>query len=132
MGPLHHVGVIMRNERALNDHLSLMGLEEDYRGYVEAWDALCVFTKAAAGASPVEFVIAGGGSLKAFNRGLGGVHHLAYRVDDLDRAMRALDERGARCLQPFGIKGAGPFLCGFIDPIYTGNALIELVQEVAP
>lgn len=132
MGPLHHVGVIMRNERALNDHMSLMGLEEDYRGYVEAWDALCVFTKAKAGGCPVEFVIAGGGSLKAFNRGLGGVHHLAYRVEDLDAAKDDLAQRGARFIEPFGIKGAGPFLCGFIDPIFTGNALVELVQEIAP
>jgi len=122
----------MRNERLLASHMRLLGLEEDYRGYVEAWDALCVFTKAKGGGSPVEFVIAGGGPLKAFNRGLGGVHHVAYKVDDLEAAMQDLIGRGAKFIEPNKVKGAGPFLCSFIDPVFTGNARVELVQELAP
>jgi hypothetical protein len=36
-----------------------------------------------------------------------------------------------RFVAPGLVKGAGPFLCAFIEPAYTGNALVELV-EVLP
>ena len=52
MRPVHHIGIVLRNERAMQQFMSTMALEEDYRGTVPEWNALCVFTKAAPGSSP--------------------------------------------------------------------------------
>jgi methylmalonyl-CoA/ethylmalonyl-CoA epimerase len=131
MRALHHVGIVLRNERAMQQFMKAMELEEDYRGTVPEWNALCVFTKAIPGASPIEFVIAEEGPLKAFNKGLGGVHHVALTVPDLRAAIAEHEAQGMRLVAPGIVKGAGSFLCAFIEPAYTGNALIELV-EVLP
>ena len=54
--PLHHVGIVQMSEEDVRAMMDLMGLEGDYRGYVERWSALCIFTKATSG-SPIEFVV---------------------------------------------------------------------------
>ena len=121
----------MRNERAVRGFMELLGFEEAYRGYVAAWQALCIFTRAAPGTTPIEFVIAEGGPLKEFNKGVGGVHHVAVRVPDLEAATAKLAAKGVEMLSKTPVKGAGPFLCNFIAPVYTQGAVIELV-EVLP
>ncbi len=131
MRPLHHVGIIMRNERMMQQFMRLMGLSEDYRGYVPQWHALCIFARPVPGASPIEFVIADDGPLKSFNKGVGGVHHVAFEVPDLRAAMAEHVAEGLRFLSPEPVRGAGRLLCNFIEPAYTGNALVELV-EVLP
>lgn len=130
MGPLHHVGVVMRNERMMRQFMNLMGLTEEHRGYVAEWHALCVFARAASDASFIECVIADDGPLKAFNKGVGGVHHLAFEVPDLRAAMRGQIAQGVRFLAAEPVRGAGDFICNFIEPAYTGNALIELVEVI--
>ena len=76
---LHHVGIVQPSEEDVLALMALLGLEEDYRGFVPQWSALCIFTKAAGG-SPIEFVIPDGGPLERFNKGAGGLHHIALQV----------------------------------------------------
>ena len=125
--PLHHVGIVQPSEEDVASLMALMGLEEDYRGFVPQWSALCIFAKASRG-SQVEFVVPRGGPLERFNKGAGGVHHVAFEVADLAAAMRDYEAKGMKFLEPAPIKGAGPFLCNFLSPIYTRGALVELVQ----
>ena len=59
-----------------------------------------------------------------------GYHHLALRVEDIDRSLRELSTRG------FAALGAPietmPGLCEvFLDPSTTGGLLIQLVQRAA-
>lgn len=129
---LHHVGIVMASERAAAAFMDLLGLSELYRGYVPEWQALCIFAAGPAGGTPLEFVIAEGGPLKDFNKGVGGVHHVALAVPDIVQATRRLEDKGVRMLSPVPVKGAGPFLCNFIDPVYTRGAVVELVEEIAP
>ena len=97
--PLHHVGLIQPDELSCVELMSLLGLEEDYRGYVPEFHALCIFTKANAG-SPLEFVVPDGGPLLKFNKGAGGMHHLAFEVPDLAACMRGFEAQGLRMLKP--------------------------------
>ena len=97
-------------------------------GFVPQWSALCIFTKAAAGGSPIEFVIPDGGPLERFNKGAGGLHHIALQVPSLDALAKALDGEGMRLLEPTHVKGAGPFLCNFLSPVYTRGITIEFVE----
>jgi len=126
---LHHVGIITPSEKRANDQLRRLGLQEDYRGYVEKWDVLCIFTKPNEG-SPLEFVIPFSGPLKDFNQGVGGLHHIALTVPDIRATMRLLAQAGVRTLEDEPVKGAGPFLCNFLPPLFTRGFTLELVEEL--
>jgi catechol 2,3-dioxygenase-like lactoylglutathione lyase family enzyme len=125
--PLHHVGIVQPTEAEALALMRLLGLEEDYRGFVPQWSALCIFTRPN-GASPIEFVIPDGGPLARFNKGAGGLHHLALQVPDLDALARRLEAEEMRLLQAEHVKGAGNFLCNFLSPAFTRGITIEFVQ----
>lgn len=58
-----------------------------------------------------------------------GLHHLAYRVDDLGATLALLKERGLRLIDEVPRPGAHQRLVAFIHPESTGGVLIELVQD---
>jgi methylmalonyl-CoA/ethylmalonyl-CoA epimerase len=123
---VHHVGIVAPNERQALGQMARLGLREDYRGRV--WDVTCIFTLGNGG-SPVEFVVPGPASaLATFNKGVGGIHHIALTVEDLEDATRRLNDMGVRLVAKAPVKGAGPFLCNFLPPIYTRGFAVELVQ----
>lgn len=127
---VHHVGIVVASEAMALAQMSRLGLEEDYRGRVEVWDVLCIFAKANGG-SPIEFVVAGKeGPLRSFNSGLGGLHHVALTVPDLADAMKRFEAIGMKFVADQPVKGAGPFLCNFLPPIYTRGYAVELIQEL--
>jgi catechol 2,3-dioxygenase-like lactoylglutathione lyase family enzyme len=127
--PLHHVGIVKPTEAHALEMMTLLGLEEDYRGFVPQWSALCIFTKPHRG-SPIEFVVPDGGPLEKFNGGVGGLHHIALEVPDLDAMARQLEADGMKFLESAHVKGAGPFLCNFLAPIYTRGVTVEYVQLI--
>lgn len=126
---LHHVGVVLPSLDDVERHMETFGLAEDYRGYVDPWHCWCIFAKPASGTA-IELVVADEGPLTKFNKGLGGVHHFAYAIDDFAEAARWCEAQDLRLLEPEPIKGAGNFLCNFIHPVSTRGIQIELVQEL--
>jgi catechol 2,3-dioxygenase-like lactoylglutathione lyase family enzyme len=124
---LHHVGIVQPTEADAKALMALLGLKEDYRGFVPQWSALCIFTVAKSG-SPIEFVIPDGGPLERFNKGAGGLHHIALQVPSLRDLAKALEAEGMKLLEPEPVKGAGPFLCNFLSPVYTRGITIEFVE----
>lgn len=58
-----------------------------------------------------------------------GLHHLAYRVPDVARALEDLTARGFRAVDPEPRPGARGHLVAFLHPGSTGGILWELVQE---
>ena len=125
--PLHHVGIVQPDEGDALDLMALLGLQEDYRGYVEDWQALCIFTRSL-GATPIEFIIPKGGPLAKFNKGFGGLHHVAFTVPSIDDIRMRLRLKGMKLLCDDHVKGAGPFLCNFLSPIYTRGIQVEFIQ----
>src|SRR5579864_1484426 len=125
--PLHHVGIVQPSEAEAMTLMSLLGLAEDYRGYVETWQALCIFTRPE-GAAPIEFVIPNGGPLAKFNKGIGGRHHIALTVPSLDGVKARLEGEGMKLLSDAHVKGAGAFLCNFLSPIYTRGLQVEFIE----
>ncbi len=129
-GPqLHHVGIVVPDEDEMASMMAVLGLAEDFRGYVPEFQALCVFVQGN-GASPVEFVIPDGGPLLKFNKGMGGLHHLAYVVESLDAKAAELAAQGMKLLEPVHVKGAGPFRCNFLSPVYTRGLTVEYVELI--
>jgi methylmalonyl-CoA/ethylmalonyl-CoA epimerase len=125
---LHHVGIVQPSEEQALAFMTLLGLEEDFRGFVEKWSALCIFTKATSATSPIEFVIPDGGPLAAFNKGAGGLHHIALEVPSLDKLAQSLQAEGMRLLETEHVKGAGDFLCNFLSPAFTRGITVEFVE----
>jgi methylmalonyl-CoA epimerase len=60
-----------------------------------------------------------------------GVHHIAFRVDDLDAELARLKRQGVRLIDETPRKGAENKRIAFIHPKETGGVLIELC-EAAP
>jgi catechol 2,3-dioxygenase-like lactoylglutathione lyase family enzyme len=127
--PLHHVGIIQPSEEDAFTLMALLGLKEEYRGYVETWQALCIFTKPE-GATPIEFVVPNGGPLAKFNKGFGGLHHIALTVKSLDTVKERMEQRGMKLLNDIHVRGAGPFFCNFLSPIFTRSILVEFIELI--
>jgi methylmalonyl-CoA/ethylmalonyl-CoA epimerase len=127
---LHHVGIVQPTEQDALQLMALLGMEEEYRGYVDQWQSWCIFARSA-NASTIEFIVPTGGVLAKFNKGAGGLHHIAIEVADLDVARDRLATAGLQFLEKTHVKGAGDFMCNFVSPVYTRGIQIEFVQLLA-
>ena len=124
---LHHVGLIVRDEGQLALLLSVLGLETGRRQFVPEYEAECVFTQGPG--AGIEFILPRGGKLAQFNKGLGGLHHIAIEVDDLEARSRELREGGVELLEGSAVE-AGEIRINFVPPIYTRGVIVELVERV--
>jgi methylmalonyl-CoA/ethylmalonyl-CoA epimerase len=60
-----------------------------------------------------------------------GVHHLAFEVEDIQKAMQRLHKSGFVLTSERPTRGADNKLVCFIHPKSTGGTLIELCQEIS-
>jgi catechol 2,3-dioxygenase-like lactoylglutathione lyase family enzyme len=123
---LHHIGIIVADVEQVEMLTALLGLERGREEYVAEYEAQCYFT-AGAGAA-IEFIVPTGGKLRSFNKGFGGLHHIALEVDDLAAASTELAARGVKLLEEHPVD-AGTILINFVPPLYTRGIAVELVQS---
>jgi len=57
-----------------------------------------------------------------------GLHHVAYRVSDVDAALRSLSEAGMRLIDEQPRNGIRGSRVAFVHPASTGGVLTEIVQ----
>lgn len=57
-----------------------------------------------------------------------GVHHIAFRVDDIDRALEQLRTRGIRVVDETPRRGTADSRIAFVHPKAMLGTLIELVE----
>ncbi len=57
------------------------------------------------------------------------LHHTAYRVDDIERALERYRAKGVRLIDEHPRRGAHGNLIAFLHPKSTGGVLIELCQK---
>jgi lactoylglutathione lyase/methylmalonyl-CoA/ethylmalonyl-CoA epimerase len=130
---MHHVGIVLPTLEAAEDVMTLFGLEKDYGGYVESYQADLIFTKYGEHESPIEFIIPHEGSvLKEFNGGKGGIAHIAFEVDDVEAVRREFEAKGRHMLEQKAVKGTDDIIVNFMRPRYSDHILVEFVQTVAP
>jgi methylmalonyl-CoA/ethylmalonyl-CoA epimerase len=60
-----------------------------------------------------------------------GLHHIAWQVDDCERALAHLRERGVRLIDAAPRAGAHGTRIAFLHPKSTGGVLMELVEDPA-
>ena len=58
-----------------------------------------------------------------------GVQHIAYRVDDIEKAIEDMKEKGIRMIDEKPRYGAGGAKIAFCHPKSTHGVLIELCQR---
>lgn len=133
---IDHVAVCVEGvDAALGPWLSLFGLGRGPREVVTplATEAAFLLTPDEGGAC-VELIAPAGDNpgLRKFlagNQGRSGLHHIAFAVDDLARALTELAERQVPLLDRVPRLGARGHQVGFLHPSATGGVLVELVAE---
>lgn len=127
---MHHIGIVVTEEERMSAFAAAMGLVEIQRASLPKYDVTNVFF-----ASPhsvvgplIQFAIPGGGALRNFNRGAGGIHHIAFGTTDLHGTQRAMESGGFRFIAPEPQTGVGGLLFNFVFPNVQGIN-IEIVQE---
>lgn len=58
-----------------------------------------------------------------------GIHHLCFKVPDVEKKTKELTEKGYKFIYPAPRTGAGGCLVNFMHPKSTGGVLIELSQR---
>ena len=58
-----------------------------------------------------------------------GVQHIAFRVEDIDKALEELKEKGVRLIDQTPRKGAGGARIAFIHPKETNGVLVEICER---
>ena len=59
----------------------------------------------------------------------GGIHHLCFKVSEIDGALQTLSEKGIRLIDKQARVGAEGNPVAFIHPASTGKVLMELEQD---
>ena len=60
----------------------------------------------------------------------GGMHHVAFAVEDIEKEMTRLKQEGIRLLNESPKRGADNKIICFLHPHDTNGVLIELCQEI--
>lgn len=61
-----------------------------------------------------------------------GIHHIAYQVDDLENALRSLEDKSVRLVDAHGRPGIHDTCVAFLHPKATQGVLTELVELPKP
>ena len=128
---IHHVGIAVDDlEAAIARWTSLFGATLEHRERVEDQGVEEVLF--AVGSSYVQLLGALGPETpvgRSLTTRGPGVHHIAYRVDDVAAALDHLRAEGARLVDEAPRPGSRNTLIAFVHPAAMGGVLVELVQE---
>ena len=73
--------------------------------------------------------VSGSGALLTIEKNGPGIQHIAIRVDDIDKALEELKEKGVRLIDQIPRYGAGGARIAFVHPKATGGVLLELCER---
>ncbi len=129
---LDHIGIAVKPDSPLLRALEIIGLkstgqEEVAREKVEVtWVPLpkpgkIELLKATAEDSQIAKYLA--------KNGKDGVHHLSFRVDDIEATSAALKKAGFQLIYPSAKPGADECMVNFVHPQATGGVLLEITEK---
>lgn len=128
---IDHVGIAVPDlDQAVATYERLLGVAPAHRERVEDQGVEEVLF--AVGTSYVQLLGALGADTpvgRSLERRGPGVHHVAYRVDDVADALEHLRAEGARLVDEAPRPGSRNTLIAFVHPASLGGVLVELVQE---
>ena len=126
---LDHIGIAVRSIEAASIYAAL-GLSIDHVETVETQGVRTAFLSV--GDSHLELLepTGPGSSVAKFIEKRGeGIHHLCFRVTDLEKHLRELQEKGFRLINEHPVPGAQGCRVAFLHPAAGNGVLIELSEK---
>ena len=129
-GRIDHIGVAVSDlDAAIELHTAAYGMELVHRETVESQGVEAVLLDV--GESHVELLrpLQPDTAVGRFLASRGpGLHHVAYRVDDIEAALDALRDRGLQLIDETPRVGIRDSRVAFVHPQSAGGVLTEIVQ----
>ncbi len=127
-----HVGIAVKNlDEAVNFYETAIGLKAVGFETVEEQKVKVAFLPC--GDSELELLEStepDGPIARFIEKNGPGIQHIAIRVDDIDKALEELKEKGVRLIDQTPRYGAGGARIAFVHPKATGGLLLELTQRM--
>ncbi len=128
---IDHIGIAVRNlEEAMTVYTDILGLECE--GTEKIDEQKIIVATILVGGIKVELLqpTHPDGPIGKFIKKRGeGIHHIAFRVDNIDKMLDELKKQGARLTDEKPRIGAGGARIAFIHPKDMKGVLIELVER---
>ncbi|UCH21602.1 MAG: methylmalonyl-CoA epimerase [Deltaproteobacteria bacterium] len=128
---IDHLGIAVKSIReGKNFWTDVLGLEFAGTETVEAQKVTTAFFPI--GESEIELLEStspDGPIAKYLEKKGAGIQHIAFRVGDLEAALRELKEKGIRLIDEKPRHGAGGARIAFLHPKSTGGVLVELCER---
>jgi methylmalonyl-CoA/ethylmalonyl-CoA epimerase len=129
-GEIDHIGIAVEDiDRALPLYRDQLGMREQHRETVEEQGVHAALLEV--GGAHVELIAPIGpesGVAKFLERKGPGMHHVAYRTDDIDAELKRLVSAGIRLIDEEPRAGIQGSRVAFAHPKSTGGVLTEIVQ----
>ena len=128
---LHHIGIVVKNiDESAALYERLLGIKPLFIKDVPDQNGRVAVFKIGK-ETEIEFIEATGSDagVKRFLEKRGeGIHHICFEVDDVDKDLQAMEEKGVVLIDKQGKNGLAGRI-GFLHPKSTHGVLIELVQR---
>jgi len=128
---IDHLGIAVKNiEEGKKFWTDILGLAFEGSETVEAQKVTTAFFPV--GESEVELLesTAPDGPVAKYIEKKGeGIQHVAFRVEDIETALKELKEKGVRLIDETPRKGAGGAKIAFLHPKSTNGVLVELCER---
>lgn len=126
-----HIGIAVKDlEKSLKFYEEILGLKCENTEVVEEQKVKVAFLPI--GDTEVELLEsteANGPIAKYIEKRGEGVQHIAYRVDDIEKAIEEMKEKGIRMIDEKPRYGAGGAKIAFAHPKDTYGVLVELCER---
>lgn len=126
-----HIGIAVKNiDEALNFYEGVLGLKTAGKETVEEQKVTVAFLPI--GDSEVELLEStseDGPIAKFIEKNGEGIQHIAYKVDDIEKAIETMKSKGVRMIDEKPRYGAGGARIAFCHPKSTGGVLVELCER---
>ena len=128
---IEHIGIAVRKLEESNPLFSLLLGSKHYKteevaeekvltSFFQVGDSKVELLEATSPESPIAKFIEKKGE---------GIHHIAFKVDDIHKTMEELKEKGFLLLSEKPKRGADNMLICFLHPKSTNGVLVELCME---
>ena len=127
---LDHIGIAVRSLEAAAIYRAL-GLEVDHVETVETQNVRTAFLSV--GDANLELLEPTGEDspiARFIDKRGEGIHHLCFRVKDLEGQLRSLQAQGFRLVNPQPVPGAHGCRVAFLHPSAASGVLIELSEKI--
>ena len=128
---IDHVALVVEDlDEAIADHRDLYGVLVDHREELHDEGAEVAFLEVGGSSIALIAPVTDDSEYREFlDEGGPGLHHLAYRVDDLDVALDALREAGRELIDEEPVAGPRGARTAYLHPDSAFGVLVQLVER---